>query len=346
MPLLPRRTRLLLLSFLCFQFLATVLQAMELKRVGNRFSIDGRIADLRGIRVASASQTEENTTHLLAQLDDYRAHDLNAITVFYQGSSGGCSDPFSPDGFNIDPAHQSRLVRILRACEARGIVVVVGLFYQMKPVGDVKPVASLRSWDACLQAVRTATRALRCHSNVILNIANENNSTGHNKWPWAPVRTAAGVIAACEAARSEDPRRLVGGGGYDHAINLEIGRSPAVDVLLFDTLGPDVQPHSGHWFDHFVANGVKDKPIVNVESFGAWTGRFKPQGVYTDEGKRAHFRELDDARERPGLSVFLHSNNWCQGPYAGWPTRYDLGGDGTSANPGIRWWFEYLKKKG
>lgn len=321
------------------------LAAVDVSVRGDRILVNGKESKLWGIRVASASQTDDLADQLIAQLDDYRTNGINAVTVFYQGSNAACSDPFSPDGSAIDPAHQRRMERIIRACAERGMVVVVGIFYQVKEVGGVMPAVHLRDWAACLEAVRTVTAALRGHGNVILNIANEQNSRGHQMHPWAPVRTAAGIIEACVAAKAVDPARLVGGGGYDHAINLEIGLSPAVDILLFDTLGPDRQAHAGHWYDHFVANGIVDKPIVSVEMFGNWTGRFRPAGVYDGDGKAAHFREIEDALSRPGLSVFLHSNNWLQGAYGGYAIRYDLGGDGTAESPGIRWFFDYLESR-
>ncbi len=312
---------------------------------GDRILIDGNETALWGIRVASASQNEEATEHLLAQLNDYQAHGINALTVFYQGSNGGCADPFSADGTEIDPAHQARMERIIRACDERGIVVIVGIFYQVKPVGGVMPEVHLRDWAASLEAVCTVARELREFDNIILNIANEQNSRGHQDHPWAPVRTAEGIIAGCAAVHEVDADRLVGGGGYDHALNVVIGRSPEVDLLLFDTLGPNRQQHAGYWADHFVAEGVTGKPLVSVEMFGNWTGGFKPPGVYPEVAQIAHFREIDDALARPNLSVFFHSNNWCQGDYADYGNRYDLGGDGTAARPGIRWYFDYLQAR-
>ena len=179
---------------------------------------------------------------------------------------------------------------------------------------------------------------------MILNIANEQNSGGYRDEPWGRVRNVADLLEMVRIAKAEHPSLIVGCGGYDHAKNVELGNSPDVDVLLFDTLGPDKQAHSGHWYDHFVANGVTNKPIVNVESFGAWTRAFMPPGVYTEEGKETHYREIADAAERPGLSVFLHSNPWCQGPADGFPVRYDLAGRGTADAPGIRWWFERVRQ--
>src|SRR5680860_29607 len=68
---------------------------------GQSFFMNDQPFDMWGIRVASASQTEELTNHLIAQLDDYHAYGVNTIDVFFQGSSGGFSDPFLKNGKKI-----------------------------------------------------------------------------------------------------------------------------------------------------------------------------------------------------------------------------------------------------
>ena len=100
----------------------------------SRFLLDGRPFDMWGIRTASGTQDDDQCDHLLAQLDDYKAHGVNTVTVFYMGCRGASYDPFSPDGRRIDPGHQGRMERIIRACAGRGMVVVVGLFYQARPL--------------------------------------------------------------------------------------------------------------------------------------------------------------------------------------------------------------------
>ncbi len=305
----------------------------------NRMYGDGKPLKLWGIRVASATSTAQATDHLVAQLDDYQAHGVTAITVFYQGSSGGSQDPFAPDGRQIRPDHQERMERILRECDRRGMAVIVGIFYQQAPFG-------LKDAGAVENAVRTVTTKLRPYRNILINIANEQNSAH-----WSDTaavydfREPQRIIDLCKMVRRNDPQRLVGGGGYDHHKNEIIGRSSEVDALLFDTLGPDRDPDSGKLYDRFVAAGVTGKPIVNVEQFGGWTKQFVPPGVYPEMARQAHLRDVDAAAARPGLSVFFHSNPWFQGPSLGsHPLRFDLGGQGTAGDPGVRWYFDYVKK--
>ena len=153
-------------------------------------------------------------------------------------------------------------------------------------------------------------------------------------------------MSLCEEVKRMDPDRIVGGGGYSDSLNVIIGKSEYVDVLLFDTFSEDIEngQHSGWHYNYFRAEGVPDKPIVNVELFGGWTRMFTPQGVYTSEGKEIHFKEIEAAKKRPGLYVHLHSNPWFQGVAQDFENRFDLGGNGTSEDPGVRWYFNKIKE--
>lgn len=308
----------------------------KLETEGHAFLLDGKPFDMWGIRAASASQTRALTDHLIDQLDEYLAHGVNTVSVYYMGSSAGYGDPFSPDGKGIDPAHQERMERIIEACRKRGMAVIVGIFYQRSE----QP--RLEDWDACEEAVRTVTRSLKPYRNVIINIANEQNSERYRRFPWSRVREVPDLIGLCRLVKAIDAERLVGAGGYDHEKNEAIGRSNDVDVLLFDTNGP--KPRSGELYERFLAAGVEDKPMVNVETFGAWTNRFPPRGVFPEQVKRAYFDEVDDAARHEGLYVHLHNTPWCQALAAGEKSRYDLGGRGTKDDPGIRWYFEAVKE--
>jgi hypothetical protein len=297
---------------------------------GERFTLDGAPFDLWGIRVASASGTAAMTKQLLDQLDVYKAHGVNTVTPWYMGSSGGNYDPFSADGTQVDGGRHGRMIQIIEAAAARRMVVIVGIFYQNAPFG-------LRDAEAVRTATRTVTRLLKPYGNVIINIANEQNSNN-----WADTagkldfRDPRRIVELAGVVRAEDPGRLVGGGGYDHAKNTTIGLSPMIDALLFDT---DTRESSGPLYRRFSAAGIR-KPIVNVEQFGA-AGRTAVKGVFTAGDKAAWLREVDDAVAIPGLYTSFFADSWHQvAPY-----RYDLGGQGTAADPGTRWYFDYVAMK-
>ena len=344
---------LLPFAFIFLGILHSTISAGNLLTVeGDRFHLNGKPYNMWGIRVASASQNQDLTDKLIANLDDYKSYGVNTVTVFVQGSSGGFSDPFSPDGKNIDAGHLTRIRQIIKACDKRRMVAIIGIFYQ-RTMANYDNTRRLDSSSAVVEAVRTVTRALKDYDDIIINIANEQNSTKYDQMRNGAsriydFRDPQKIIDLCRVVRSEDPNRLVGGGGYNDDSNIVTGRSDDVDVLLFDSLGPDKDHQSGWHYDHFLANGVNGKPMVNVEMFGGWTAKFTDSsgkgGYYPQSGKLTHHKEVDDAATRPGLSVFFHSNAWCQGPSTGQPARYDLGGDGTSASPGIRWYFTYVSR--
>jgi hypothetical protein len=335
----------ILMLLLCFVFCHNT-YAKTLSIKGEKFYLDDVPLKMLGLRAASATQSDEITDHLLAQLDDYASVGLNTINVYIQGSSGGFCDPFNADGTTLKDEHKARLIKIIKECDKRSMVVVVGIFYQRVFLSEHLGIRNLLDRQAIFNAVKTVTTLLKPYDNVIINIANEQNSFRYKEFQEFDFRNPENIIALCKKVKDVDSDRLVGGGGYDDENNVIIGSSGSVDVLLFDTFPGDVEKGrgSGWHYDYFQKNGVIDKPIVNVETFGAWTKMAMPPGVFNDRLKAIHLQEIDDTRDRPGLYVHLHSNPWCQGPSIGnYPIHYELGGDGSKENPGIRWWFEYAQ---
>ncbi len=335
--------RSFLFCFIGLLFASTQVQAQKLTIKGNQFYWETHMLPMWGIRVASASQSDSLTRHLIDQLDDYKQSGINVLSVFVQGSSGGYSDPFSPDGKQIDENHFKRITQIVEACRSRSMVVIVGIFYQRSMQNNT--VRHLTDQVSVFTAVETIARKLIFYPNVIINIANEHNSSIYKDFKPFNFNDPQNIIELCKQVKKADPERIVGGGGYNDESNVVIGKSEYVDVLLFDTFSGDIEKgqHSGWHYDYFRQTGVPDKPMINVEIFGSWTGQFLPPGVFTGEGKNIHLQEITEAKKRPGLHVHFHSNVWIQGPSAGFPARFELGGLGTPNDPGIRWWFNELK---
>ncbi|WP_435320922.1 cellulase family glycosylhydrolase [Haloarchaeobius sp. TZWSO28] len=301
----------------------------------NRLCLDGDPIDVWGIRTSSSTASDAQCDHLIDQLDEYLEHGVNAVTVFYQGCMGAYYNPFTPDGSELEPDHKERMERIVEACASRDMIVIVGIFYQRAPF-------TLQDADAVRAAVRRVAEHLRPYGNVILNIANEHSSFRWAEYEAFDFRNPDRILELCRVVHEVDPDLLVGGGGYHPETCAVIGRDPACDVLMFDTGNEDLTGFdSGAMHDRLVRAGVSDTPIVNVELYGGWTGNF-PRGVFPAAARRRYENEIDRAAERPGLSVFFHSNTWCQSP--SFPMRYDLGGQGTPDNPGIRWFFDRVRE--
>ena len=114
---------------------------------GDRFRYNSKLIDVYGIRCASALGTEAYAEHLISQLDSYKAHGVNAVTVFYQGSSGGHYDPFTSDGKGWRfPGFRDRMDQIIEACAQRDMIVFAGIFYQWKNTELTD--RSLADWSA------------------------------------------------------------------------------------------------------------------------------------------------------------------------------------------------------
>ncbi|MEN9577797.1 MAG: hypothetical protein RJA70_806, partial [Pseudomonadota bacterium] len=270
---------------------------------------------------------------LLAQLDTYRLHGVNAVSISLQGGEALSHDPFSASGNSLAPAYMARLISVVEALDVRSMVAIVGMF--SPDVTDV----SLTDWDAAEAALSVVTKALRPYRNVILNTADKQDSLNHQGKAWARVRSPAEIQHLAQIMRRLDPDRLVGGGGTDYAANLELGTLPNVDVLLFS--GGDLAKVA----QDLKAAGVA-KPMLCVELYGSWTGQYLPPGVFPDAVKQRYFDDLETALSTGALSVFFYSAPWLEGPSVGaFPIRFDLGGQGTEADPGIRWYFDRLRAR-
>jgi hypothetical protein len=344
----------------------------------------GAPLEVWGVRVASAAVQDRWAAALIGQLDTYRRYGVNALTVFYQGSSGGWLPAFSPDGREIDAGVADRMERIVAAAAERRMVVVAGIFYQR---------ARLAGRDAYRRAAELVGRRLAAYDNVIVNVVNEHNGGGWADCPF-PVREPDGIAALCQAVRQGGPGLLVGGGGIHPGRNAEIAVRPEVDLVLFDWHCSSEEAVAA-----YRAAG-STKSLMNVEVFGGWAqgfceedaaaapgrnvswrgwngrgenvappGRRRIQGVFppggteaaqpvapagqdapagpaarrsAHRGKRDFLAEVAFAARTPGFSLFGHFPGWYQGPSRdpSLDCRFDLGGQGTRGDPGIRWYFE------
>ena len=59
---------------------------------------------------------------------------------------------------------------------------------------------------------------------------------------------------------------------------------------------------------------------------------------------RYYYEEVDSVSSTNGLYTFFFAQDWVQGKSTGKVNRYELGGAGTPEDPGIRWYFEYVKE--
>ena len=118
---------------------------------------------------------ERNTAEFIAALPDYHAHGLRAVGINLQGGSPqgySWNQPwrisgFRPDG-TIKPDYQARLQQVIAACDATGMIVILGLFYW-------KQSQVLADENAVKNAVTNVVDFLTSIGarNVLLEIGNE-----------------------------------------------------------------------------------------------------------------------------------------------------------------------------
>jgi hypothetical protein len=151
---------------------------------------------------------ERSTREFIAALPSYRAHGLLAVCLNLQGGSPqGYSwhQPwkicgFTPDGA-IKPAWAARLEKVIKACDAAGMAVILGLFYG-KQSGNLKDEAAVKA------AVTNTVDWLLAHhaTNVLIEIGNEvdlENAFAH------PIITAARCHELIELAKKRGQGRLL-----------------------------------------------------------------------------------------------------------------------------------------
>jgi len=191
---------------------------------------------------------EGNTSAFLTALGDYVANGVGAITLNLQGGfpgyEGAVNSAFDPDGA-LRRQYLQRVKRVIEACDRKGIVVVLGCYYQrqdqiLKDTGAVRAgIVNVVKWIEGSG-----------FSNVVLEIANEFNHSGFDH---RILKTSEGQVELIELARRTLPGLLVSTSGLGN------GRLP-----------DDVARASDFLLIHFNGTGLKDIPkrIEALKKYG------------------------------------------------------------------------------
>lgn len=127
---------------------------------------------------------ERNTNELITNLPRYRACGLTSIALNVQGGSPigyGWHQPWHTSGFTPDgallPAYAARLKRVIEACDANGMAVMVGFFYISATPALANEAAVIKATDAVTDLICEAG-----YTNVLVEIGNEIDIP---RWPYA-----------------------------------------------------------------------------------------------------------------------------------------------------------------
>lgn len=311
---------------------------------GTSILTNGSPTKFFGIRAASAAYNQSLTDKLIAAIPEYVSYGMNCFTVFMQGSSGGHQRGWDASGNIPDAGVIDRMKQIASVCKANRALLIAGLYYQK---------ASRLSTSAAYTAgaLSFAEQMLPWKNSIIINIANENNSSG---WVGAPVNfnSAESLLQICAAIKNYDSSFIVGGGGYGkiadgdyNTSTLPLLTDQRADVLLFDTLNTTTM---GYYYSQHVSNGL-NKPAINVETFGGSTKDIPGgPGEYDSAWKTRYLQDLSEAKSNGSSGTLFHDNKKFQtyslgGSYTPDSTIYAIGGYGNSGDPGIRWYADAVK---
>ncbi len=306
---------------------ATTGPTREFEIRAGRAYLGGQPVELWGIRWGNALATQAITERHIRNLDNLAAHGINLVGVYIQGSNGGWPDSaagrngYTEEGA-LRPEFAERLAWLVREADARGMVVMVGLFSPRKD-------QELRDEAAIQRAiVETATYLRDQHlRNVFVDIMHEYN---HRRVDHDLFREPHGADKKAKLSAWFDAV----------APGIEVGVCPTEDSGTDDTYpGMDVRVIQ------------KEMPIpdegfvVNVE--------MQRHDPYENEGKyeadefeimRAYFRDYRAAKN----AVLLFHSAFSQGitGKSGSGPHPEMGGYGKSeADRGVRFYFEWVQQE-
>lgn len=297
----------------------------EFEIIDDRAHLGGEPVELWGLRCGNALHSATVTERHVRALDNMVAHGINLIGVYIQGSNGGYPDfDAGVNGFdrlgNLKGSAKKRLEWLVREADARGMVVMVGLFSPRKDQ-DFEDEAAVK--NAVEQAGRfLVERKLR---NVFVDIMHEYD---HGRIDMDLFREPDG----------EAKKAKLHAWWEAVAPNIEAGVCPYVKTGTADHYpGMDVRIIQKH------AAIPETGFVVNVETQKQDT--YENDGVFTPEAKEYIFADCDRYLAEPRAALMLHAG-YIQGigNYSGTAPHPEMGGNGSGVSDrGIAFYYAWVR---
>lgn len=288
--------------------------------------LGGKPIQIWGLRCGNALFSQGVTERHVRNLDNMVGHGINCIGVYIQGSNGGAPDPesgrngYTPVG-QLRPEFARRLEWLVREADARGMVVMVGLFSPRKDQ-DFKDEAAIQR--AVEETAHFLTR--RKLRNVFCDIMHEYN---HSRIDHDIFREPNGT---------EKKAKLT-------AWFNEI--APEIEAGVC----PTYQSGSGTTYPGMQVRIIqKDEPIpesgfvVNVET--QRNDAYENDGKFEEDEFPIFYSLYERYAAAPNACMLFHSG-WCQGITNGSGTgpNPEMGGYGKSEDDrGIRFYYEWVRE--
>jgi hypothetical protein len=284
---------------------------------GDKTCLDGREILIRGLRCSNALISDLQTQELIDHLDTFAGYGVNTISVYFMGSRFGDVKGYEEDG-SLNPVYAGRMGRIIEAADRRGMVVLVGCLYWS---------TSRAKWESWTQveankAVAGTVAWLKKNSyrNVFVDVDNEGMARAAKGFDNRLMVLAGKAVDPCCVIatnfRGEPPAEA------DLAIHH--ARRVAGKPYIESEASPSNAP-GGYWGTYSKKDGYYN--YINI-------------GVYTDAMKAEQTRQTQVHLSKG--EGYMLASTWlqCVSPYG---PNHRPGGPGTQADPGIKWWLEFLR---
>lgn len=264
-----------------------------------------------GLRCSNALISDQTTSTLIKHLDLYKSYGINTISVFLMGSRFGDVKGYREDG-SLDPVYAGRLAKIIEACDKNAMVVLAGCLYWG---------TSKAKWESWTQKEANAA------------IANTVGWLTENKY------RNVFIDPDNEGMAQRDK-------GFDISEMITAGKAVNPDMVIgFNSHG--FPPVNADLALHFSEKPM-DKPYIQSEGTPPeYWGEYSKEkdlygyinvGIYTSGKKEKQLKDTDN-HLRNGMG-YIFASTWLQCV----PPHTEPGGEGTPADPGIKWWLRYIKE--
>jgi hypothetical protein len=207
-------------------------------QINGEFTYPGTAAEglLMNVRMVNSTfedkkrpdfNSDKNTSRFISKIPEYNSYGVRAFTLNLQGGfpgyEGAVNSAFSPDG-SLREKYLGRIKRVIEECDKRGMVVILGLFYQRQ--------------DQILQDERAVKRAVvnavnwvknSGFTNVAIEIANEYD---HGGFDLDIIKTAEGEVELIRLVKKTVPGLLVSASGLGHGRMNDLVAKEADFILI------------------------------------------------------------------------------------------------------------------
>jgi hypothetical protein len=281
---------------------------------GNKTYLNDKEFQAIGLRCSNALLSDATVNGLIRHLDDYKTYGLNTISVYFMGSRYSNIHGYNLDG-SLNHVYRERMSRIIEACDARGMVVLVGILY----------------WGSGVSG--------RSNEHYSTWKQQDVNNAMSNTLIWLKEKGYRNVFIDPD---NEGMAEIGAGFNIDEMI---CEGKKAYQSIPIAYNGRGYPPPCADMTIHFGAK-TQQMPYIETEGTpGEYWGEYSKErrlnayinvGIYT-EGKKD--QQLNESKELLDKGHgYLFASTWLQNI----PPNYNLGGDGSPCNPGIKWWVEFI----